>query len=61
MMFSYLSNFLDVGIAQTGATILFALAFGMIAYGLLRLNRQSVDAYASIPLSDHLENSRHGD
>lgn len=38
---------------------LFVLAFACLAYGTLRLSRRTTDRFASIPLSDRVEDPRH--
>ncbi len=60
-MFRDITNFMDYGIAQASSSVLFALAFILLMYGLLRLSHRTMDRYASIPLSDHLEASRDDD
>ncbi|TVP97979.1 MAG: hypothetical protein EA381_13390 [Planctomycetaceae bacterium] len=37
---------------------LFLLAFALLVYGTLRLSRRTTDRYASIPLSDRVEDPR---
>lgn len=40
------------------ALALFLLAFACMTYGTLRLSRRTTDRYASIPLSDRVEDPR---
>jgi len=39
---------------------LFVVAFSITVYGTLRLSRRTTDRYASIPLSDRVEDPRDG-
>ncbi|KAA5545210.1 hypothetical protein FYK55_05950 [Roseiconus nitratireducens] len=46
------SDFAEVALA------LFCLAFGLMCYATLRLSRSATDRFASIPLSDQVEDPR---
>jgi len=39
---------------------LFVVAFSLMIYGTLRLSRRTTDRFASIPLSDRVEDPRDG-
>ena len=41
------------------ALMLFVLAFGLVLLSTLRLSRTATDKFASIPLSDKVEDPRH--
>jgi hypothetical protein len=40
------------------ALLLFVFAFGLMLFGTLRLSRSATDKFASIPLSDKVEDPR---
>jgi hypothetical protein len=40
---------------------LFCFAFGLMCFATFRLSREATDRFASIPLSDKVEDPRHGD
>ena len=40
------------------ALLLFVFAFGLMLFGTLRLSRSATDRFASIPLSDKVEDPR---
>ncbi len=41
------------------ALLLFVIAFGIMLYGAPRLSRESTERFASIPLSDKVQDPRH--
>lgn len=50
----------DYSMAAQVALGLFVVAFAMMIYGTLRLSRRMTDRFASIPLSDRVEDPRDG-
>ncbi len=50
---------LDYSLSAEWALILFVLAFALMIYGVLRLKPSSAERFASIPLSDNVEDPRH--
>jgi hypothetical protein len=51
---------IDYSLCAEVALGLFCVAFGMMCYAVLRLNRSATDRFASIPLSDRVEDPRDG-
>jgi cytochrome c oxidase cbb3-type subunit IV len=51
---------LDYSDCAEAALLLFVASFGIMLYGSLRLSKQASDRFASIPLSDEVEDPRHG-
>lgn len=49
---------IDYSLCAEVALALFCLAFAMMIYAVLRLKPSSAERYASIPLSDHVEDPR---
>lgn len=49
---------LDYSNCAEAALLLFVISFGIVVYGALRLSRQSTDRFASIPLSDKVQDPR---
>lgn len=54
-----LVNALDFSDCAEAALVLFVVSFGVMLYGALRLSRSSADRFASIPLSDKVEDPRY--
>jgi cytochrome c oxidase cbb3-type subunit 4 len=50
----------DYSMAAQVALGLFVVAFSLMIYGTLRLSRSTTDRFASIPLSDRVEDPRDG-
>ena len=50
---------LDYSMFAEAALALFVGTFLIIFYGTLRLSREATDRFASIPLSDRVEDPRH--
>ena len=50
---------LDYSDCAEAALLLFVLAFGITIYGALRLSRKSAERFASIPLSDKVQDPRY--
>jgi len=48
----------DYSLAAEIALGLFIVAFSIMAYGTMRLSRRTTDRFASIPLSDRVEDPR---
>jgi len=48
----------DYSVCAEFALALFVVAFATITYGTLRLSRNASDRFASIPLTDHVEDPR---
>lgn len=48
-------NALDYSDCAEAALLIFVAAFMLVAYGALRLSRESTDRFASIPLSDEVK------
>jgi cytochrome c oxidase cbb3-type subunit IV len=59
-MIKDLVSALDYSDCAEAALILFVLSFGIMLYGCLRLSSQASERFASIPLSDEVEDPRHG-
>jgi cbb3-type cytochrome oxidase subunit 3 len=51
-------RYIDYSDTATWALILFVLAFGLMIYATLRLSRKATDRFASIPLSDQVQDPR---
>ncbi|MEM8670624.1 MAG: hypothetical protein AAGG48_24070 [Planctomycetota bacterium] len=49
---------IDYSDCAEAALLLFVFAFGLMLFATLRLSRQSTDKFASIPLSDRVEDPR---
>ncbi len=49
---------LDYSQCATAALLLFVAAFGIMFYGALRLSRSATEKFASIPLSDKVQDPR---
>lgn len=58
-MFKDVVRALDYSDCAESALVLFVVAFSIIVYGALRLSRQSAKRFASIPLSDKVQDPRH--
>ncbi len=50
----------DYSLAAEIALGLFVVAFAIMIYGTARLSRRTTDRFASIPLSDRVEDPRNG-
>ena len=50
---------LDYSTCAEIALGIFFACFGLMLYGTLRLSRKATDRFASIPLSDNVEDPRH--
>ena len=50
---------IDYSDCAEAALALFCLAFGLMLFATLRLSRSATDRFASIPLSDQVEDPRH--
>lgn len=59
-MIKDLVSALDYSACAVAALILFVLSFGIILYGALRLSKGASERFACIPLSDDVEDPRHG-
>lgn len=59
-MIKDLVSSLDYSACAVAALILFVSSFGIILYGALRLSKGASERFASIPLSDDVEDPRHG-
>jgi cytochrome c oxidase cbb3-type subunit IV len=59
-MIKDLVSALDYSDCAEAALLLFVASFGVMLYGSLRLSKQASDRFASIPLSDEVEDPRHG-
>ncbi len=59
-MIKDLVSALDYSDCAEAALLLFVASFGIMLYGSLRLSKQASDRFASIPLSDEVEDPRHG-
>ena len=59
-MIKDLVSALDYSDCAEAALLLFVLSFGIMLYGCLRLSSQASERFASIPLSDEVEDPRHG-
>lgn len=53
-------HYLDYSNSATWALALFCIAFGLMCYATLRLSRNATDRFASIPLSDRVQDPRDG-
>ncbi len=60
-MIKDLVSALDYSECAKAALILFVLAFGIMLYGTLRLSNKASQRFASIPLSDDVEDPRHAE
>jgi cytochrome c oxidase cbb3-type subunit IV len=60
-MIKDLVSALDYSDCAEAALILFVLSFGIMLYGALRLSNQASQRFASIPLSDDVEDPRHAE
>ena len=49
---------LDYSDCAEAALVLFVVSFGIMLYGALRLSRQASERFASIPLSDQVQDPR---
>lgn len=49
---------LDYSACAEGALALFVVAFATITYGTLKLSQEATDRFASIPLTDQVEDPR---
>jgi cytochrome c oxidase cbb3-type subunit IV len=49
---------LDYSDCAEAALLLFVVAFSIMLYGALRLSRKSTERFASIPLSDQVQDPR---
>jgi hypothetical protein len=58
-MIKDLVSALDYSLCAEIALVLFFTAFAIIFYGALRLSRGAAERFASIPLSDQVEDPRH--
>lgn len=59
-MIKDLVSALDYSACAVSALVIFVATFGIILYGSLRLSRQASERFASIPLSDDVEDPRYG-
>ncbi len=59
-MIKDLVSALDYSDCAEAALLLFVASFGIMLYGSLRLSKQASDRFASIPLSDEVEDPRDG-
>jgi cytochrome c oxidase cbb3-type subunit IV len=50
--------FLDPGLLSTVALLLLVMVSAMILFGATRISRSATDRFASIPLSDEIEDPR---
>ncbi len=50
---------IDYSDCAEAALALFCVAFGLMLFTTLRLSRSATDRFASIPLSDKVEDPRH--
>lgn len=57
-MFKDIVRALDYSDLAESALILFVIAFGIMLYGALRLSRNATNKFASIPLSDEVQDPR---
>lgn len=57
-MYKDLVRALDYSDCAEAALILFVAAFGVILFGALRLSRNATQKFASIPLSDSVQDPR---
>ncbi len=60
-MIKDLVSALDYSDCAEAALILFVLSFGIMLYGTLRLSNKASQRFASIPLSDDVEDPRHAE
>ena len=51
-------RYLDYSDSATIALGLFCIAFGLMCYATLRLSRSATERFASIPLSDQVQDPR---
>ncbi|MCA9130333.1 MAG: hypothetical protein KDB22_24765 [Planctomycetales bacterium] len=58
-MIKDLVSSLDYSNYAESALLLFVISFGIVLYGALRLSRNAADRFASIPLSDRVQDPRH--
>jgi hypothetical protein len=58
-MIKDLVSALDYSDCAEAALILFVLSFGIMLFGALRLSKNASERFASIPLSDEVEDPRH--
>lgn len=59
-MIKDLVSALDYSDCAEAALLLFVISFGIMLYGSLRLSRKSAARFARIPLSETVEDPRHG-
>lgn len=57
-MFKDIVRALDYSDLAESALVLFVIAFGIMFYGALRLSRNATKKFASIPLSDEVQDPR---
>lgn len=57
-MIKDLVSALDYSVCAEWALALFVVAFATITYGALKLSQDASDRFASIPLSDNVEDPR---
>jgi len=57
-MLSDLVRAIDYSDCAEVALVLFCVAFALMSYATLRLTRQATDKFASIPLSDKIQDPR---
>jgi len=57
-MLSDLLRAIDYSDCAEVALVLFCVAFALMSYATLRLTRQATDKFASIPLSDKIQDPR---
>ncbi len=50
---------LDYSLSAEWALVLFVMAFALMTYGVMKLKPSSAERFASIPLSDKVEDPRH--
>lgn len=58
-MFKDIVRALDYSDCAEAALVLFVIAFAIMFYGALRLSKNATHKFASIPLSDKVQDPRH--
>lgn len=58
-MFKDLVRALDYSACAEAALVLFFLAFAIVLFGVLRLNKKATSTFAAIPLTDEVQDPRH--
>lgn len=57
-MFKDIVRALDYSDCAEAALVLFCLAFAIVLFGVFRLNKQASATFASIPLTDEVQDPR---